>query len=382
MIAAPFELAFTKRNIQAGFKQVGLWPLNSTVITPAMMAPSLATSTTSGFPLRIPSTPIRTVLNSIAEAMRHPISPFNALIRTVNEDLETLTLDEPSITLPIATFDTNELDLPTPTIGEVVIKALQGTRLANLVNGDPLPLNQPPPTPYISNARAQKVLKHPSPRKRRPTQTQMSTLVRELAASRAETVALKQELQVSDMTNIIQHMHLQKMGVERALATKSGKKATYFTDGKGEELTDKAFIARVHNAEEATKAKKDQEKIKAALKATDKARAKGGKDAWARWKAEYDAAKAQWDDRVKKYPPRKIPAYLTAQKPKIVLKRDVIAKWERENENEATAGTAAMVIMPPVVRRGREGNSEEDFESFMAQDDSSEDGWHPDDEDD
>ncbi|KIM31870.1 hypothetical protein M408DRAFT_36724, partial [Serendipita vermifera MAFF 305830] len=51
LIEGPFLKAFTPSNIKAGFKKTGVCPFNSTVVTPSMMAPSIANSANALFPM-------------------------------------------------------------------------------------------------------------------------------------------------------------------------------------------------------------------------------------------------------------------------------------------------------------------------------------------
>lgn len=74
--AAAHVQAFTMANIQAAFRKTGLIPFDPTVITKAMMAPSIETSCKSSLPL-IPSTPIR-YINAVFQELARPQQPQNA----------------------------------------------------------------------------------------------------------------------------------------------------------------------------------------------------------------------------------------------------------------------------------------------------------------
>jgi hypothetical protein len=62
--------AFTKANIQAAFRKTGLIPFDPSVVTRAMMAPSIETSCQSSLPL-VPSTPIR-YINTVFRELSWP----------------------------------------------------------------------------------------------------------------------------------------------------------------------------------------------------------------------------------------------------------------------------------------------------------------------
>jgi hypothetical protein len=62
--------ALTPSNIKAAFKKMGVVPFNRSVVTPAMMAPSLETSCHGSLPIA-PSTPIRAVTNLFHRAQKH-----------------------------------------------------------------------------------------------------------------------------------------------------------------------------------------------------------------------------------------------------------------------------------------------------------------------
>jgi hypothetical protein len=51
LILEPFREAFSEKNVKAGFRETGVWPLDATRITPEKMAPSKASSYQSLFPL-------------------------------------------------------------------------------------------------------------------------------------------------------------------------------------------------------------------------------------------------------------------------------------------------------------------------------------------
>jgi hypothetical protein len=207
----------------------------------------------------------------------------------------------------------------------------------------------------------------------------MAALMKQLATSQAQVRELEAQAEASAMTSVVQHMYLLKVATDRALATKAGKKASYFTDGKGQELTSPGFILDVHDAEKATKERKAREVTQAAFKASEKVRTTGGTEAWVRWKAEYTAAKKDWDERVQGYTPRKIPAYLLAIKPQSILKKNVIANWERENGYDVVE---VVVAVPQTQRPRKRDGSEEDFVSFVEGSEASDDGYQPDDQDD
>jgi hypothetical protein len=319
-------------------------------------------------------------MQAVQDAVQHHPAPADLVLDTITEAMEATSLNDPSFSLPVATFSGQELDSTTPDIGKVVIQALQGTCLASLVSNDPLPLNQFPPTPYI--ARTGPRTRFPKlviARKKKPSQAEMTALMKQLAASQAQVQALEAEAEASAMTSVVQHMYLSKVATDRALATKSGKKASYFTDGKGQELTSPGFMLDVHDAEEATKARKALEATQAAFKASEKVRTAGGTTAWVRWKAEYTEAKKDWDEKVKGYTPRKIPPHLLAIKPQSILKKNVIANWERENGYDVTQVAVAVPRLQPTRRRD---GSEEDFVSFVEGTEASEDGYQLDDQDD
>ena len=73
--AATHVCAFTKENILAAFCKTGLIPFNPTVITKAMMAPSIETSCQSFLPL-VPSTPI-CYINNVFNELSRPPQPKN-----------------------------------------------------------------------------------------------------------------------------------------------------------------------------------------------------------------------------------------------------------------------------------------------------------------
>jgi hypothetical protein len=74
LIEGPFIQAFTPANIKAGFKKTGVWPFNDTVITPAMMAPSIPNSAVALFPMPQAS-PVRALAPFIKLAAWNP--PFS-----------------------------------------------------------------------------------------------------------------------------------------------------------------------------------------------------------------------------------------------------------------------------------------------------------------
>jgi len=67
--AAAHVCALTPSNIKAAFEKTGVVPFNRSVVTPAMMAPSLETSCRGSLPIA-PSTPIRAVTNLFRRAQK------------------------------------------------------------------------------------------------------------------------------------------------------------------------------------------------------------------------------------------------------------------------------------------------------------------------
>jgi hypothetical protein len=71
-IEGPFRLTFTPERIKKSFELVGLHPYNPDAITPAIMAPSKATSTHA--PLHInESSPIKRLKSALSEALEHDV---------------------------------------------------------------------------------------------------------------------------------------------------------------------------------------------------------------------------------------------------------------------------------------------------------------------
>jgi hypothetical protein len=58
LIEEPYRNVFTVANILAGFRKTGVWPLDRTVVTATMMAPSIPNSVLAAFPMAQPS-PVR-----------------------------------------------------------------------------------------------------------------------------------------------------------------------------------------------------------------------------------------------------------------------------------------------------------------------------------
>jgi hypothetical protein len=370
MIEGPFLKAFTPANVLAGFREVGLWPLNRNIITPDKMAPSLATSTTTGFPLPPPPTPVRNLAQSMREAMRTPIPILSLAVDTIIEGLEAISLHSSSSSLPIATFQDEGVIIEPPSQGQVAVESLQSGRYAYLVNITALPLNQPPPTPILAAPGRHTV--YPTFQKL-PQQSLQAARIDELQGQLQEMQnrekVLISKLEAANTTSVMQHLYLNKLNVDRALNTKSGKSSTLFIDGKGQELTGGAFVTAVHDAEEATKAKAVLDAQVKQSRENTKVQRAGGEAAWKAWKAEYDTEKALWDLRVGKYTPRNIPDHLLAVKPKRVYKKDVIVAWEVAN---GYAEAQEVVAVPKRVRNRRRNIVESEEEEFEGDATSSE----------
>src|SRR5882757_4592922 len=87
--------AFTKENILSAFRKTGVVPFNPDVVTEAMMAPSLETSTSSLLPLQLAS-PVREVVDLISQHLAHK-RRWNDM---ENEDLPPDAASTPAQTLP------------------------------------------------------------------------------------------------------------------------------------------------------------------------------------------------------------------------------------------------------------------------------------------
>src|SRR5258706_1357637 len=89
-IEEPFQLAFTPERIKKSFALVGPHPYNPDAITPAMMAPSKATSLHT--PLHInESSPIKRIKFAISDALEHdvPAIPLLPLLSTADTPVAT-----------------------------------------------------------------------------------------------------------------------------------------------------------------------------------------------------------------------------------------------------------------------------------------------------
>jgi hypothetical protein len=362
LITKPYEKAFSSSNIKAGFKAVGLWPLDATCITPNMIAPSLATSTQTGFPLRLPSTPVRSLVQAMKDAMSVPVTVPALQLESLTEEMEALTIESSPQSLPLATFR-DEPPVPLSSVATAAVEALKGSRSAFLVNNQPLALDQPPPTPYIGRVERPKPHKYS---RKTGRDEKFADLELQLAAAKAENMQLSNDLLAANATSIMQHLHLNALINERAAATKSGRNAAnLFLDGKGDILTDPGFAGRVRAGEEAKRAS-DQLK---AQKRIDRAQGKqlkaGGDAAWKAYAAEYAAQKAEWDAKVASYRKGKIPAHIMRIKPQRTLKKLVIANWMRDNGGPVAGGELA------VQERGHtraRNDSDEESEEFVSGD--------------
>jgi len=328
----------------AGFKAVGLWPLDATCITPNMMAPSLATSTQAGFPLHQPSTPVRSLVQAMKDAMSAPVTVPALHLDSLTEEMEALTIESSPPSLPLATFRDKDSVLPS-SLATAAVEALQGSRSAFLVNNKPLALDQPPPTPYIGYVGRPKPHRYS---RQMGHDAKLANLQLQLAAAKAENEWLSNDLLAANATSIMQHLHLNALSNERAAATKSGRNAAnLFLDGKGDVLTDAGFIGRVRAGEESKKASDQLAAQKKIDRAQEKQLKAGGEAAWKKYAAEYAIQRAEWDAKVTSYGKGKISAHLTRIKPQRTLKRVIIANWLKDNGSPVAGGELA------VQKRGR-----------------------------
>jgi hypothetical protein len=366
MIKRPYLTAFRTDNIVTGFEMVGLWPLNATRITPEMLAPSIATSTGQGFPLRPPSTPVRDLVQAVKDAMR--VSAALEL-DTITEGVEALTVNEStSPPLPFATFQDDEITSQPLATGLAAVEALLGSRHAFLVNDEPLAINQLPPTPYINDPgrrNSTRPIVSPKKRSRKAGLDQkVAELEIALACANERIDTLTDDLQAANATSVMQHLHLHKLVISRAAGTKSGKNPALFTDGKGQELTGPAFSGRVHDADKRKEAEDKEKRARKATRDEQKIIRKGGEAAWKKYAEEWTIKKEEWNKKVSGHNPRKIPAHLMRIKPVRVLKKVVIANWEREHGYEVSADAVAV---PPTNRGAGRKLSDEESEEFESE---------------
>ena len=124
--------AFTKDNIHAAFRKTGVVPFNPDVVTDAMMAPSLETSTSSILPLRFTS-PVQTMIDLI--------SHHQARKRKREDDIHELEGQQrtpPSTPTTTTPFTPTMTSLDTYTPVRRGLNALASTSASFLVSDSPI----------------------------------------------------------------------------------------------------------------------------------------------------------------------------------------------------------------------------------------------------
>jgi hypothetical protein len=388
LIEGPFIQAFTPANIKAGFKKTGVWPFNDTVITPAMMAPSIPNSAVALFPMPQAS-PVRALAPFIKLAAWNPpfsLDPtsqpstsmptttlsgvddistmFGALEIGSDGDLAPNAAQPPllSPSIPQAASPPQDPQLHPLSQAQQALEALRQTASASyLVNEGPIPeeiilpppiLTAPPPVQWPKPLPSTSALRM----SRQELLTENKNLRENLSMAMAHISQQDEIIRGNNAQMILQWLHVSKIDDTRVAVAKTARQ-TVFPGGNGVELTGNVFVsaaqARVNarNAEDAAKAARAKEMaVNKALKAAQD-------EAWRVETENTENAVAEWNKHYQDMTKAQLAAAGAPKKPsrrlKSVVHAEVLVLQPDEGAFEATAA------VQDVVQR-------EDFTSAMA----------------
>jgi hypothetical protein len=319
--------AFTESNIRAAFAKTGIVPYNPDVVTTAMMAPSLETSTTSLLPLELAS-PVREVVDLISQ---HKAQKRRREEMEASGDMEetTATSSNPSYT-PVRR----------------ALASLATTSASFLVSNSPIQSTSVLPTLFTVTV---------SPPKQRDTRilntapsTELEAQLQDaLQASNAIVEAQKSTITAMQAQSVLQSMYLEGVqGTIQAQEEKKSKKrktGNIKMDGRCKILTQADIIEGVKEwhddrekaAEEVAAKKKGKEKYSSAMdiwkvrEMDRKARNALLKGGWEKdvkkWTIERDNAKH--DRRKPRWTKPKMPMMEKA------LRKPMVADFSTEDED-------------------------------------------------
>jgi len=401
LIEGPYKHAFTVSNIKAGFKKTGVWPFNPSVITPAMMAPSIPNSVNALFPMP-QSSPVRALAPLIKIAtwnppfLVHPPSSSPSVVQEATyETIQDISVAFQALDLGRDVYTTpphiqNPLPLsnspqeppiaaipdpPSSSIGHQAVEALKKTSLgAYLVGGGPIEeeITLPPPNltvpvppkwPYPPPAQSSIRMKHSE------LLAENKKLRDNLATAIAHIKVQDEIIRANNAQMTLQWLYVSKLDEARISASKKTRK-TVFHGGKGVELTGDVFMGESQArydakvAEDAAKAAKTAQLTSAkALKAVQEA-------AWALETQNNALAVAEWNEKYAGMKPSLLKAVDAPKKPQ---RRRKAVVFQEAAVAFPTGGERADVPEASEVTRG------EDFSSMIegvgSSDDESE--YHP-----
>ncbi|PVF91012.1 hypothetical protein CPB86DRAFT_462714 [Serendipita vermifera] len=255
----------------AGFRKTGIWPLDKSVITPKMMAPSQMASMNASFPLP-QSSPVRVFVKFFDTVMAESTDLMDRL--TLEDGPENEGSMHPS-SPPLASSPPS----PSPVSNRAssaltdALHDLKHSSMAHLLSSQPLapetflqpPLLQPPPsTPSEALPRPKRVKNMLMVEK----DEAIHELRRKLAAVTTQNEQLKGALAGAQIQLSIQYLHVRKQDMERISKYKPPANSIY-PGGKGQVLTGDPFMAAVRKRNDHAEAEarlKEQKRQKAAEK--------------------------------------------------------------------------------------------------------------------
>ncbi|KAH8105701.1 hypothetical protein DFH11DRAFT_1550212 [Phellopilus nigrolimitatus] len=301
------------QNVKSSFRATGLHPFDPSVITPAQMKTSEATSIEGTFPIPQPS-PVKAVINAFRS---NPPTSFDLSPSTHQRAPEENGARASSV-------GTHTLAHPvSPSKGtRLMTTALAQTSAAFLLSKEKLSASQPLPVYAFQSTRN---LPAPDWSVLKPMENQFPHSVAKdgIAARDAQIEGDRAQM-------IIQNLYLTKQ--QEALHAKEKKKAKtnesikLFPEGKGRHLTSKAFLRLKHEQELRKREEKVSSKRRKKARLAGKAKKALESAAWEAECEKHAKEMERWQQETDELKARNTPKSDLRPRPKRRLKRDVIAE--------------------------------------------------------